>query len=76
MISGRVSTGVSCGGLGAGVKKKLKKGKIKKKKREYQIATGGHTGHGQGGWGQEHGVNCSIGGEREDGEGHCPVTCQ
>ena len=28
------------------------------------------------GLGREQGVNCSIGGEQEDGEGHCPVTYQ
>ena len=54
----------------------MAKMKKKKKKRKYRIATGGHTGHGQGGRGREQGVNCSIGGEQEGGGGHCLVTCQ
>ena len=29
-----------------------------------------------GGLGREQGVNCLIGGEQEDEEGHCPVTYQ
>ena len=58
-------------------KNKWKKGKMKKEEEE-EVSECHRWAYRAwpGGLGRVQGVNCSIGGEQEDGEGHCPVTYQ